>query len=82
MTNLYKINLTYNYNTDESKLKKSANWDGLPSIHRLDALQDFMADLQELYNETYKEHIGDYKHTIVGEETLRGMGHFKPDFNY
>jgi len=52
---MFKVVLTYNYKTDETKLKTSKNWEGLPNIHRLDALQDGEGLVQELYAKTLKE---------------------------
>lgn len=40
MSNLYWIKSTYNYNTGNSKLTVSKNYEDLPTIHQLDALQD------------------------------------------
>lgn len=69
------IKVTYNYNTDETKIKTSENWKDLPSIHRLDAIQDAKADIETLYQETYKEHIGGYKEPLIGEVMLSNLGH-------
>jgi hypothetical protein len=79
MSDKYKINLTYDYETDESELKRSTNWNGLPSIHRLDAIHDFMGELEKLYKKTYKEFISGFKEPLIGEALLQNMGHNNPE---
>jgi hypothetical protein len=79
MKNIFKINLSYDYETDESKLKPSKNWKELPSIHQLDALKDFIYDLNELYQKTYEEHISNYNEPLIGEALLQNMGHENPE---
>jgi len=55
MSNIFKVTFTYNYNSDNTKIKSSANWEDLPTIHQLDALQDALGMLTDFYNDTLKE---------------------------
>jgi hypothetical protein len=52
MGNQFKVVLSYNFNTDETKIKTSSNWGELSTIHQLDALQDSLVLLTEYYNDT------------------------------
>ena len=75
MSNIFKVNLSYNFETDESKMKTSSNWEELPEIHQLDALRDFMNELEVFYNKARKKHLLRYKESLIGEALLQNMGH-------
>ena len=49
------INIKYNYNTDNTTIKEGVGFDELPGIHQLDALQDGIFLITELYNKKLKE---------------------------
>jgi hypothetical protein len=53
MINIIKIlTVTYNLNHDNTKLKFSKDFDNLPSICKLDILDDIIGDLINIYNNT------------------------------
>ena len=58
MRNKFKVTITYDYDTDETNIKSSKNWESLPTIHQLDALQDGLGLVRDAYNETLKEFHG------------------------
>lgn len=49
------ITITYNYNTDETKIRQNPLFKELPLIHQLDAIQDGLHLLTELYEEKLRE---------------------------
>lgn len=49
------INIRYNYNTDNTTIKEGVGFDELPVIHQLDALQDGIFLITELYDKKLKE---------------------------
>lgn len=62
------ISIRYNYNTDNITIKTSDKFEALPKIHQLDALQDGIELITELYNKKLKEfNSGD----IEGKTTKR-----------
>ena len=50
-----RITITYNFETDETKIKLSDSFNNLPKIHQLDALQDALAELTLIYNKKLSE---------------------------
>lgn len=49
------ITIKYNYNTDETTLKKNIGFDDLERIHQLDMMQDGIQLLTDLYNKKLNE---------------------------
>jgi len=57
---LRKINIIYDYETDDTKITLTKDFNALPKIHQLDALQDGLSILRDVYNQKLKElHNGD-----------------------
>jgi len=44
------IKINYNYDTDETKIKFNDEFNSLPMIHQLDAMQDGLCLLMRRYN--------------------------------
>jgi len=59
------INISYNYETDKTTVSLTKEFRRLPTIHRLDSIQDSLCDLEGIYNATLdKLHRGE----IEGED--------------
>jgi len=50
-----KINIIYDYETDDTKITLTKDFNALPKIHQLDALQDAYLILIDIYNEKLNE---------------------------
>lgn len=49
------LKIYYNYNTDTTKVKVNEELSDLPLIHQLDALQDAIGLVSEVYEKKLKE---------------------------
>ena len=52
---LRKINIIYNYETDDTKIILTKEFNNLAKIHQLDALQDAYLILTDIYNQKLNE---------------------------
>ena len=52
---LRKINIIYNYETDNTKIILTKEFNNLGKIHQLDALQDAYLILKNIYNQKLNE---------------------------
>ncbi len=50
-----KINIIYDYETDNTKITLTKDFNSLAKIHQLDALQDAYLILIDIYNEKLNE---------------------------